>query len=83
MFDRFISKNAKDVDNDSLVMHINNCKSQEELKSDEVKTSQLAGDWGSIARKIRELEKKMCVLNLCALRIEMMKAIRIIYEEQC
>ena len=25
----------------------------------------------------------MCVLNLCALRIEMMKAIRIIYEEQC
>ena len=44
MFDRFIIKNAKDVDNDSLVMHINNCKSQEELKSDEVKTSQLAGD---------------------------------------
>ena len=36
-FDRIISKNTKDVDNDSLVMRIDNCKSREELKSDEVK----------------------------------------------
>ena len=39
-------------------MFIDNCKAQEALESDEVKSSPLLGDKGSIARKIRELEKK-------------------------
>ena len=53
LFDRFSSKNTKDVDKGSLVACVNNRRLWEALAIDKIKTSELAGDRDSVVRKRR------------------------------